>query len=212
MSLFIWSLTNVFFAELFNFVSDSFYFLGIFFFVREYFMFLWMYYLSLFISSSQINFNIFTLSLLINHILLMIYILIYQHLLKYINIHSLFSFFMNITCIFFFLIIIHIFLTSHFLKIIYTLRVICFSLLMRAWYWHYPFLNNFFSMESVLYNTQKYLTKYIISVHIHLSLFTCAEYEPFFFPQVHSSSSSIPSLCGSHTGEEKRRREEESHG
>ena len=64
-------------------------------------------------------------------------------------------------------------------------------------------------MESVLYNTQKYLTKYIISVHIHLSLFTCAEYEPFFFPQVHSSSSSIPPLCGSHTGEERRRREEE---
>lgn len=64
-------------------------------------------------------------------------------------------------------------------------------------------------MESTLYNTQKYLTKYIISVHIHLSLFTCVEDVPFFFPQVHSSSSSIPPLCGSHTGEERRRREEE---
>ena len=62
-------------------------------------------------------------------------------------------------------------------------------------------------MESVLYNTQKYLTKYIISVRIHLSLFTCAEDVPFFFPQVHSSSSSIPPLCGSHTGEERRREE-----
>ena len=30
---------------------------------------------------------------------------------------------------------------------------------MCVWYWHYPFLNNFLSVESTLYNTEKYFTQ-----------------------------------------------------
>lgn len=116
---------------------------------------------------------------------------------------------MNITCIFFFLIIIHIFLISHFFKIIYTLKKDSLS----HWCVHDIDIIHFFKKIPFLWN-QPYTTHRNISQNtsfLSVFIFHCSlvlKTSHSFLKSIHHLLPSHPSMS-SHTGEERRRREGE---